>query len=204
MGRSSFILALMESTMPRKRTFLGIDVGADVRARLVSLQEELAETATDVKWVEPENLHITLLFLGEVDSREVIDLCRAAQKAIANMPVFPMSITGVGCFPNPRRPRTLWVGVTTGADEVCAVHDAIEKPLMEMGSYRREARGYVPHVTLGRVRGERTNDELVRVLAKHKSWSAGEVQVRDVQLMTSNLTSDGPIYAVMGRAKLKP
>src|SRR5437016_5643430 len=108
--------------MPRIRTFIGIDVGATIRDRLISLQEELATVAPDVKWVEPENLHLTLLFLGEVDNREIIDICRAAQKAIGTMPAFTMSIEGVGCFPNVRRPRTLWVGVGKGADEVCAVH----------------------------------------------------------------------------------
>jgi 2'-5' RNA ligase len=188
--------------MARKRTFLGIDVGPEIRARLVSLQEELATIATDVKWVEPENLHITLLFLGEVDQREIIDLCRATQKAVAKLPAFTLNVAGAGCFPNARRPRTLWVGVTTGADEVCAVHDAIETPLLEMGSYRRETRAYVPHVTLGRVRGERSDDELANVLTKHKAWSAGEVQVGEVQLMRSDLSSDGPIYTVLGRAKL--
>lgn len=188
--------------MPRKRTFLGIDVGPEIRARLLSLQEELAEIAGDVKWVEPENLHITLLFLGEVDQREIIDLCRAAQGAVAELPAFTMSVTGAGCFPNARRPRTLWVGVGVGVQEVCAVHDAIEKPLLEMGSYRRETRGYVPHVTLGRVRGEQAHHDLAKALARHKSWGAGEVQVRDVQIMTSDLTPDGPIYTVAGRAKL--
>jgi 2'-5' RNA ligase len=155
-----------------------------------------------VKWVEPENLHITLLFLGEVAQRETLDICRIAQKAVAAMPAFPISVAGAGCFPNIRRPRTLWVGVGEGQKEVVAVHDAIEQPLLDQGNYRRETRGYTPHVTLGRVRGERENDELTKALTKHKSWSAGEVTVKEVQIMTSNLTSDGPIYTVAGRAKL--
>jgi 2'-5' RNA ligase len=188
--------------MPRKRTFLGIDVGAKIRDRLVSLQEQLATIVSDVKWVEPENLHITLLFLGDVDQREVIDICRAAQKALVELPAFTMSVEGAGCFPNPRRPRTLWVGVGEGSEEVCAVHDAIEAPLLDGGSYRRETRTYVPHVTLGRVKGDQPTDELATVLTKHKVWSAGEVLVREVQVMRSELTSDGPTYTVLGRAKL--
>jgi 2'-5' RNA ligase len=188
--------------MPRLRTFLAIDVGEDIRARLISLQEQLAIIASDVKWVEPENLHVTLLFLGEVEQRETLAICRAAQKAVAKLPAFTMAVEGAGCFPNPRRPRTLWVGVGAGSAEVVAVHDAIEKPLLDMGNYRRETRGYVPHVTLGRVRGEGPNDELAKALAKHKSLSAGEVVVNDVRVMSSELTSDGPIYTVLGRAKL--
>jgi RNA 2',3'-cyclic 3'-phosphodiesterase len=189
--------------MPRIRTFIGIDVGDDIRDRLVSLQKNLALVESEVKWVEPENLHLTLLFLGEVDDRDIIDICRAAQKAVQAMPAFALSVEAVGCFPNARRPRTLWVGVGKGAEEVCAVHDAIEAPLLEMGNYRRETRGYTPHVTLGRVRSDRTNDALPKALQKHQTWSAGEVIVSDVLIMKSELGSDGPTYTVLGRAKLK-
>lgn len=188
--------------MPRIRTFLGIDIGPDIRDRLVALQEELAEVEGEVKWVEPENLHITLLFLGEVDQRETVDVCRAAQKAVAAIPAFELSIEGVGCFPNARRPRTLWVGAGKGADAVCAVHDAIEAPLLDMGSYRRETRKYTPHVTLGRVKGDAPRDALAKALVKLQTWTGGEITVREVQMMKSDLTSEGPIYTVLGRAKL--
>src|SRR5262245_25913240 len=190
--------------MPRIRTFIGIDVGEEIRDRLVSLQENLAAVEPDVKWVEPENLHLTLLFLGEVDQRETIDICRAAQKAIQDMPAIAMSVEAVGCFPNIRRPRTLWVGIGQGADEVCAVHDAIEKPLLEMGNYRRETRGYTPHVTLGRVKSDRPSDARAKALQMHQTWSGGEVTVESVAVMSSVLGPDGPTYTVLGRAKLKP
>jgi 2'-5' RNA ligase len=113
-----------------------------------------------------------------------------------------MSVLGASCFGNPRRPRTLWVGVGAGAHEFTAVHNAIEAPLLDMGNYRRETRAYTPHVTLGRLRGERENDALAKLLGKHKDWNAGELTVSQVHVMTSELTSNGPIYTVMGRAKL--
>jgi 2'-5' RNA ligase len=188
--------------MARIRTFLAINLGGKIRDQLASLQEQLAIEAPDVKWVEPKNLHITLLFLGEVDARETIDICRAAQKAVAEMPSFSVSVEGANCFGSPRRPRTLWVGVGAGLEEVVAVHDAIEAPLLDLGCYRREARAYTPHVTIGRVTGEQLNDNLAKALASHKTWSAGETQVREVQIMSSELTRDGPTYTVMGRAKL--
>src|SRR5262249_2166692 len=138
----------------------------------------------------------------EVEQRETLDICRAAQKAIAELPVFTMSIEGAGGFPNPRRPRTLWVGVGEGSGEGCAVHDAIEGPRLGMGRYRRETRAYVPDVQPGRVKGDRPNDELAKALTKHQTWSAGAVTVNEVQVMSSELTRDGPIYTVLGRAKL--
>jgi 2'-5' RNA ligase len=185
------------------RAFVAVLLPDSLRALLAAKGRELRADTTGVKWVEPENLHITLLFLGEVEQRETLDICRTAQKAVATLPAFVMSIEGAGAFPNPRRPRTLWVGVGAGSEEVGTLHDAIEAPLLEMGSYRRETRAYVPHVTLGRVTGERSDDdELAKLLATHKTWSAGEVTVREVQVMRSELASDGPTYTVLGRAKL--
>src|SRR5262245_48298993 len=100
--------------MARLRTFIAVDVGPQVRGRLVSLQEKLVEAGTDVKWVEPENLHVTLLFLGEVVDRDVPAVCGVVADCCRDLPAFPMSVETAGCFPSPRRPRVLWAGVGEG------------------------------------------------------------------------------------------
>src|SRR5436190_23582240 len=97
--------------MARLRTFIGVDIGKGIRDRAVALQTTLARTGNDVKWVEPPNIHVTLLFLGEVDAREVPKICQAVAAECQNHAPFSMSIERLGCFPNPRRPRVLWVGV---------------------------------------------------------------------------------------------
>ncbi len=188
--------------MSRVRTFLAIELDPAVRTRLLALQESLGRASSDVKWVEEENLHLTLLFLGEVDERELLNICRAAQRAVADIPVFTMSIESARCFGSPRRPRTLWVGVGLGAQDVVAVHDALEKALLELGCYRREERQYTPHVTLGRGKGDRPSEPLAMALQKHQAFNAGESRVEEVLIMSSQLTPKGPIYTVMGRAKL--
>jgi 2'-5' RNA ligase len=188
--------------MPRTRTFIAIELPKSIRDRLVDLQASLGEAATDVKWVEPENLHVTLLFLGEVDDRELPAVCRAVQDALVAQPEFAMSVQGAGCFPNPRRPRVLWVGIGQGVQEVVAVHDALEAPLLALGCYRREERRYTPHVTLGRRRGEGPADALGRALAKHQAFHAGELTVSTIHVMASQLSSAGPTYSVLSRAKL--
>jgi 2'-5' RNA ligase len=188
--------------MPRMRTFIAVRLPDDIRARLVVMQDTLAPAAPDLNRLEPENMHITLLFLGEVDDRELPAICRATQTAVLQRAAFSLTIEGLGCFPNPRRPNVLWVGVGEGAQEVVAIHDALEAPLLELGCYRREARKYTPHVTLGRLRGEESSDALAKALAKHKDWKAGELGVSEIHVMSSQLTSRGPIYAVLSRAKL--
>jgi len=188
--------------MGRTRTFLAVDLGKTVRDRAVALQQRLARVGTEVKWVEPENLHVTLLFLGEVDDRETPRVCRIASDCTASHASFSMSIESVGCFPNPRRPRILWIGVGEGAQPLRAIHDELETPLAALG-YRREERRYTPHATLGRVRGDRPTEELARALAHEAAWKGGETAVREILIMGSELTPRGPMYTVLGRAALR-
>jgi RNA 2',3'-cyclic 3'-phosphodiesterase len=187
--------------MARTRTFVAVDVSKAIRERLVSMQERLAATGTEVKWVEPENLHVTLLFLGEVDQREIVDVCRIVSDGTSRHAAFTMSVETVGCFPNPRRPRILWVGVGEGSATLVALHDELEIPLQELG-YRREERRYTPHITLGRVKSDRSTQALSTELTRRADWKAGETTVTELLVMGSELTSTGPQYTVLGRAKL--
>jgi len=188
--------------MARVRTFIGIDPGKAIRERMIALQEKLARTATQVKWVEPENLHVTLLFLGEVDMLDVPRICAAVAKGLEGHDPFPMSIEKVGCFPNARRPRILWAGVGEGIQEVAALHDALEVPLLELGCYRREERQFTPHVTLGRIKSDSSTDKLAGTLARHDAWIGGSTSVREIHVMSSELTRQGPVYTVLSRTKL--
>jgi 2'-5' RNA ligase len=188
--------------MARLRTFIAIDPGKSVRDRLVALQQALARGGAEVKWVGPENLHVTLLFLGEVDDREVVELCRAVGDCCAGTPAFRMSVERVGCFPNPRRPRVVWAGVGAGTQEVVALHDALERPLLELGCYRREDRTYTPHITLGRVRGPGGTESLAAAIARHAAWQAGGADVREVLVLSSELRPEGPVYTALSRAPL--
>src|SRR5947209_13621784 len=165
--------------MSRLRTFIAVPLNRAVRDRLMSLQERIAGTGADVKWVEPENLHVTLLFLGEVGERDVMPVCRAVADVGRTHASFPMSVETVGCFPNIHRPRIVWVGVPEGSQELCALHDALEPPLMELGCYRREERQFTPHITLGRVKSERSGSDMATALSKLAAWRAGDVRATE-------------------------
>ena len=184
------------------RTFVAVPLDSGIRQRAVALQGQLGQAGTPVKWVEPENLHVTMLFLGEVDAREVLDVCRSVQNAAEAIPPFEIEVTGLGGFPNLRRPRTLWIGVGEGAAEMVGLHDALEGPLLELGCYRREERRFTPHITLGRVKSEQTGPDLVTALLKLPDWRAGEVRATEVHVLSSELTPKGPVYSVLSRVSL--
>jgi 2'-5' RNA ligase len=189
--------------MARLRTFIAVDVGKAIRDRCVELQETLARSGADVKWVEEENLHVTLLFLGEVVDRDVPALCQAVAECCAEHEPFTLSVESVGCFPNPRRPRVVWAGIGTGSAELVALHYALEPPLLDLGCYRREDRQYTPHVTLGRVQGDGRTDVLAATLTKQAKWHGGETEVRELRVLSSELRPQGPVYTLLSRAKLR-
>lgn len=187
--------------MARMRTFLAVELSEEVRETITDLQGELMTVGTEVKWTEPENLHVTLLFLGEVEDREVHRVCRITEETVRGHAPFRMAVEQIGCFPHVRRPRVLWVGIGAGTQELVAIHDALEEPLMDLG-YRREERRYTPHITLGRVKSDRPLEGLQRALARHAGWQGGEMTVREVAVLSSELTPEGPLYTVLSRARL--
>jgi 2'-5' RNA ligase len=188
--------------MARLRTFIAVDVGKAIRDRCVAMQEVLARSGAEIKWVEPENIHVSLLFLGEVNERDIHELCLAVGDSCAEVEAFRMSVETVGCFPNPRRPRVVWAGIGEGKQELVALHDALEGPLLELGCYRREDRPYTPHVTLGRVKANSTSDGLATAISRQSGWQGGEIDVREVHVLSSELRPGGPVYTVLSRAKL--
>lgn len=189
--------------MARVRTFLALEIPEEVRNACLALQDELAVAAPAVKWVEEENIHITLLFLGEVDERDLVGVCRAAQWVCAEIDSFPLSLAGAGCFGDSKKPRTIWVGIEEGYEALVTLHDALEEAMLELRCYRREERKYTPHVTLGRVKGDETSPHLPQALLRRRDWRGGEWLVNEVRVLSSELTRDGPLYGVLSRAKLK-
>jgi 2'-5' RNA ligase len=188
--------------MARLRTFIAVELAQGQKERLLAVQENLTRAGVGVKWVEEDNLHVTLLFLGEVDARDVVQVCQAAGNCCAGFAAFSLTLSGISGFPNPRRPRVIYAGIEEGAEELKALYAALEAALLELGCYRREARPYTPHVTLGRLRSEGGGDKLTTALAKYAGWQGGTTEVREVLVLSSELTSSGPLYTVLSRARL--
>jgi 2'-5' RNA ligase len=188
--------------MPKQvRTFIAFDVAEPVRERLVALQDELRATGQDIKWVEPENLHLTLKFLGGVDETDLYTVCKTAEQAVAGLGPFDMELAQIGAFPNAQRPRVIWTGVGQGNRELTAIHQSLEKLYRAQG-YPREDRSFTPHLTLGRARQPKPTPQLAAAIDRLADWQGGITLVREILVMSSQLSPDGPTYAVMGRARL--
>jgi RNA 2',3'-cyclic 3'-phosphodiesterase len=184
------------------RTFVAVEINSTVRARAVELIAALRGTAADVNWVERHNLHLTLKFLGDVHEREIAEVCRAVERGAAEVAPFDLEIRGAGAFPTAARPRTVWLGAGQGAEQMVALHDRVEYYLAELG-YREEHRRFQTHLTLGRVRGAGIGiAELGKLLLQQADFEAGHTSVQKVTVFSSTLTPSGPIYEVLGTARL--
>jgi 2'-5' RNA ligase len=183
------------------RAFVAVPLPDDIRKRAVQVAGELAMVAPDVKWVEPHSLHWTLQFLGNVDQREVPEICAAVAEGVLEHEPFDLSLHGAGAFPSPERPRTLWLGVGQGREDIIALQATIEKSLEPLG-FRGEARRFTPHLTIGRPgRGEAPRS-LATELAKLADFEGGKMLVDEVVVYSSELTRQGPIYEPLGFAPL--
>jgi 2'-5' RNA ligase len=185
------------------RTFIAVTASPEVRSAAVKLMNRLrvSSAATNVKWVTPENLHWTLQFLGDVDERDIPEVCQAVATAALECEVFDIEARGAGAFPSADRPRTLWIGAGEGTREMIVLHAAVERRLKKRG-YRGEERRFVPHITLGRAGRKGQSHSLAAELAELADYDAGSMLVDEVTVYSSQLGPDGPTYDVLARAPL--
>ena len=189
--------------MAKTRTFIAIEASDDVRERALSVIDLLQPVAPGVKWVAKENLHWTLQFLGDVGDAELSEVCRRVVAAVSEFAPFTLTASGIGAFPKPSRPRTLWLGAREGQEAMCRLQQAVEESLANLG-FRGERRQYVPHLTLGRLSPHhRGGDELVEWLENLDDFDGGTMQIDQVTVQASYLSREGPTYQIMARAPLE-
>lgn len=183
------------------RTFIAVEISPEVRSHARQLTARLQDCGAKATWVKPEAMHLTLKFLGEVDLLDTPAVCDAVATAVADLPPFEIEVHGAGAFPTIARPRTVWLGVRRGQEELIALHDAVELALSRLG-YRQENRRFRPHLTLGRVRGDHGLDELGEIVRQHADFMGGVASVDEVVVFSSELESGGPIHEPLAVAPL--
>ncbi|BCS94329.1 RNA 2',3'-cyclic phosphodiesterase [Metallosphaera javensis (ex Sakai et al. 2022)] len=171
------------------RLFIGIPVYDEPWLREALGMVE--RTGADVKLVEPQNVHITLAFLGEV-GEDRVDLVKESLDEV-KFTAFRVAFRGLGAFPSVSRPRVVWVGITEGFNELKRIRTSLVKSLTSK-RIRVEEEQFVPHLTLGRVKGPRGVLELAKLVEEMSDRQFGEQEVKEIVLFKSTLTPRGPIY----------
>jgi 2'-5' RNA ligase len=187
------------------RSFIAVSLPDNVRAELTALEDRLkARRHAFVKWVDPESLHLTLKFLGNVAVDSIPQIVEVMSGVARVHSPFRLEVAGTGAFPNWQRPQVVWVGVGGDLDKLNAFQKGLESALSPLG-FPPEARPFSAHLTLGRLRDRTTPDDRRRFaeFAQRIEFGASlSFDVNAVRLMKSQLTPAGPIYSELAMAKL--
>ena len=174
------------------RTFLAVEVPENIRRVVHDLIQIEAKRDLPIKWVAFENLHITLKFLGEIDENMRSEMNSAITGACEKHHPFQTILKGLGCFPNARNPRVLWVGVEQGHQDLCSLAADLEGSLAPLG-FKPEKR-FHPHLTIGRIKKPCKVDHILA-----KALVTDTFGVDSVVLFKSTLKPDGPVYEPLDR-----
>jgi 2'-5' RNA ligase len=178
------------------RCFIAIDMHTP---EVLECLEELSRLKASLRIVAPENLHLTLRFLGEVGENLTRSIAAAMQEAFREFEPFEASLKGVGVFPSVRNMRVLWIGVERNRERLIEMQRSLEGELQKLG-FQRDRR-FHPHLTVARVK-RRGDAGLRDFVARHGNTDYGSVEVGEVQLKRSVLTPRGPVYTTLATCEL--
>ena len=188
------------------RAFIALELPSGLKNELAELETQLKKASPPVvKWVDPNSIHVTLKFLGEISEDSIEELMLAIEESVQGTIPFQLEVRGVGAFPGLDRPQVLWVGVKGELEIITQLQKKIESNTEQLG-FPRESRAFSPHLTLGRVRDEAGPNErrrLGKLLADTTFTALHNIDVDAVNLMKSQLTPGGAIYSCIGSVKLK-
>jgi len=177
--------------MMKFRAFIAVDVGP--LPALLELADKLRAARADIKLVEPENIHVTLKFLGDTEEDLVEEIHRHMSESVKDVEPFTLRLEKMGAFPGLNYMRVVWVGME-GAEPLVQIARSLNSALKPLG-FRSDKKGFKPHLTVARVRSPRNINELRQAIEAHMENPFGEVQVDRIVLKKSVLSSQGPTYS---------
>jgi len=181
------------------RSFVAFDINNElVLRRLSEAQNMLANTGADLNPVKPQNIHVTMRFLGNI-SLPMIDLIHEEMKQVSFTP-FDIELRGLGAFPSLRYARVVWAGIRKGADELANIFNQLEPRLRRLG-FKPDPKGFSPHLTIARIRTGRHKAELVKCVEDLADYEFGIIKADYLRLKKSVLTPKGPIYTTLREAR---
>ena len=192
--------------MEQIRSFIAIELPNELKLGLTQLETQLkSDKQPWVKWVNPEGIHLTLKFLGNIAVDRTGEITRATEEAVQGISPFRLEVKGLGVFPNLRRVQVAWVGISGEIDKLTQLQKRIETNLTPLG-FAPESRAFTPHLTLARLRDRASLDERQRfgqLIANTKFEVAYTIEVDAISLMRSQLTREGAIYSRISLVKLR-
>jgi len=184
--------------MSKFRGFIAIDMESN--EKLIEFENEIKKTGSDLKLVEPENIHITLKFLGDMEETLIDEIDKIMNNAIRDTKSFNIQLKGTGVFPNQNYVKVVWVGIQNG-EPIAEIAKKIDDQTSKIG-FEKEKRGFSPHLTVARVKTSRNKDKLLQIIEKYNDFEFIDIKVDSIKLKKSELTPKGPIYTNLKEVKI--
>jgi 2'-5' RNA ligase len=184
------------------RAFIAIELPEEIHEGLKKLQNELKDRMRDVRWTKYGNVHLTLKFLGDTETKKIDAIGKTLQDIADSFSPFVISLAGIGAFPNSRKPSVIWTGINKGINETISLANQIEKAMEKFG-FEREKRSFKPHLTIGRVREIKYPSELKATLDNSNIGEIGKFTADRISLIKSQLDPAGSIYTTLFEASFK-
>ncbi len=176
------------------RSFLAFELPVDIKKTVERVSGEIRHSGLDVRWVKAENIHLTLVFLGNVKTEEIEGIEEQVRNVCPGYGSFDIALKGVGCFPNRRRPRVLWLGLDGDIERMSHFRDDLQRTLKAFG-IKEEKRPFKPHLTLGRFRSTRKmGSRLEEILSKYAGLETPVESLNELYLFKSELKPGGAVY----------
>jgi 2'-5' RNA ligase len=177
------------------RSFIAFDIANDlVLSRISSTQTLLRELNLDLKIVDPQNIHVTIRFLGSINPKMVERIYEAMQSI--NFEPFHIQLYGLGAFPSLNYPRVVWIGIMQGADQLKNIFNQLEPQIQALG-FPKDPYGFSPHLTIARVRTGRNKVRLTEFVSKKVDFDLGIINADCLRLKRSQLSPRGPTYSTL-------
>lgn len=177
------------------RSFIAFDIANNtVLNRIFSIQTHLKELDLDLKIVNPQNIHITVRFLGNINPT-IVEKIYETIKSTQFEP-FPIQLQGLGIFPNLNHPKVVWVGIMQGADQLKKIFSQLEPKIQALG-FPKDPYGFSPHLTIARVKTGKNKQKLAEFVTKKNDFDLGTINADCLKLKRSQLSPKGPIYSTL-------
>ena len=176
-----------------KRVFIGIPIGHKIKSILPSLKSTVHSSTNIIKWIPPENLHLTLSFLGNIYDKDIPNIVQSLENCITSK-YFKIKIESTGVFPSVNFPKILWIGIGKGADELTLLQKEIERSVRKFKEISRKEK-FKPHITIARIRRSRRKIDVLPFL--NTVYSPIELDVNSICLYESQLCTEGAQYTVL-------
>lgn len=183
------------------RLFIAFPLPTEVIAQLGEIIGQFHSLTRSVRWVKPDNIHLTVRFLGDTEEALVPRLADLLDQTARDFTSSSIVADRIGGFPNLKRPSVIWVGPSGPIEEAASIASAIESGVRELG-LGEEKKGFKPHLTLGRVRRGQQIGELAEHLSNHQMKPI-KIDLGRLVLFQSTLTPSGPIYKRLAEAHLR-